>query len=431
MLLGLAIGDALGNTSEGMTPDERRRRYGVIRDYLPNRHAGWRAVGLPSDDSQLALWTLEQLNADRRFIPEHLAQRFAHQEIYGIGKTVRQFLVNYKDRGLPWYESGVPSAGNGALMRIAPLVIPYVRRPRSLLWVDTILAAAITHNDAASTASCAAFVAMLWDLLGMDRARAPEWWLERFVAVAWELETGKPYRPRGGRFQGDVGPLWQFVEHRVGEACGNNLTVQEACDSWHSAAYLLETMPSVLYILMRHGEILMRPSRLRSTTPTTTTRSPRWWVQPWVPCTARRRCQLIGDPVSWVAWARPTTAGSRRCSTKPVRSGSNQDHRVRNSTLSLQGVRVTWQSSVRPLAEEVMATRSVPGLILARSCSIGSPEFLVLGSDSDGRPLAADSLFPVASLTKLATALAVLRLAAQGLDLDEPLTRTLPDAAAA
>ena len=44
------------------------------------------------------------------------------------------------------------------------------------------------------------------------------------------------------------------MEHRVGEACGNNLTVQEACDSWHSAAYLLETMPSVLYILMRHGE---------------------------------------------------------------------------------------------------------------------------------------------------------------------------------
>ena len=68
-----------------------------------------------------------------------------------------------------------------------------------------------------------------------------------------ELETGKPYRPRGGRFQGDAGPLWQFVERRVGEAYRNNLPVQEACDSWHSAAYLLETVPSVLYILMRHG----------------------------------------------------------------------------------------------------------------------------------------------------------------------------------
>src|SRR5690606_21567007 len=31
MLLGLAIGDALGNTSEGMRPNDRERRYGEIR----------------------------------------------------------------------------------------------------------------------------------------------------------------------------------------------------------------------------------------------------------------------------------------------------------------------------------------------------------------------------------------------------------------
>jgi ADP-ribosylglycohydrolase len=54
MLLGLAIGDALGNTSEGMLPDERKTRCGEIRDYLPNRHADGRRVGLPSDDTQLA-----------------------------------------------------------------------------------------------------------------------------------------------------------------------------------------------------------------------------------------------------------------------------------------------------------------------------------------------------------------------------------------
>lgn len=58
MLLGLAIGDALGNTSEGMLPSDRHSRYGEIRYFLPNHHAGGREVGLPSDDTQLAFWTL-------------------------------------------------------------------------------------------------------------------------------------------------------------------------------------------------------------------------------------------------------------------------------------------------------------------------------------------------------------------------------------
>jgi beta-lactamase class C len=92
---------------------------------------------------------------------------------------------------------------------------------------------------------------------------------------------------------------------------------------------------------------------------------------------------------------------------------------------------MNWQSLVQSIATQVMTARVISGLIVGRSCHGDFPEFLVLGHDADGHPLAADSLYPVASITKLATALAVLRLAAQGLRIDEPLTRVLPDAAAA
>jgi ADP-ribosylglycohydrolase len=101
MLLGLAIGDALGNTSEGLRPAERRACYGEVRDYLPNVHAAGDPVGLPSDDTQLAFWTLEQLLADDGLDPERLAQRFAAQPIFGLGSTVRAFLDNHRD-GVPW-----------------------------------------------------------------------------------------------------------------------------------------------------------------------------------------------------------------------------------------------------------------------------------------------------------------------------------------
>lgn len=59
-------------------------------------------------------------------------------------------------------------------------------------------------------------------------------------------------------------------------------------------------------------------------------------------------------------------------------------------------------------------------------------EVLRLGTDASGCPLAADSLFPVASVTKLATALAVLRLVDRALlALDDPLGLHLPEAFAA
>lgn len=94
MMLGLAIGDALGNTSEGQVPSVRRGRYGEIRDYLPNRHAEGRRVGLPSDDTQLAFWTLEQMFDDGGFVPAHVAERFSRGRIFGIGSTMKQFLRN-------------------------------------------------------------------------------------------------------------------------------------------------------------------------------------------------------------------------------------------------------------------------------------------------------------------------------------------------
>jgi ADP-ribosyl-[dinitrogen reductase] hydrolase len=253
MMLGLAIGDALGNTTEGRLPGERQARHGEIRDYLPNYYADNRPVGLPSDDTQLAFWTLEQMIEDRGFDPEHVAERFCRQRIFGIGSAVAQFVENHRSGIRPWYRCGVKSAGNGALMRIAPMLIPHLRSATADLWVDTALSAMITHNDSASIAACLSFVNLLWRLMQREAPPPPGWWLETYVQVARDLEVDEAYRPRGGDYPDYRGTLWRYVEERVREATCQGLSILEACNSWYSAAYLLETMPSVLYILMRHG----------------------------------------------------------------------------------------------------------------------------------------------------------------------------------
>jgi len=77
MLLGIAVGDALGITTEGMLPTRRKSVRGEIRSYIPNRYVN-EARGFPSDDTQLTFWTLEQLIEDRGFVPESVAAMFAH-----------------------------------------------------------------------------------------------------------------------------------------------------------------------------------------------------------------------------------------------------------------------------------------------------------------------------------------------------------------
>jgi ADP-ribosylglycohydrolase len=253
MLLGLAIGDALGNTSESLHPDERRRRYGEIRDYLPNPHAGGRRVGLPSDDTQLAFWTLEHLLEHGQLDPAALARRFSERRIFGLGQSVRSFLRNYK-AGQDWPEAAARSAGNGALMRIAPVLLPHLGTPADDLAIDAALCSAITHNDPGAIAASVAFVSMLWQLLAMEETPRPDWWVEAYVATARPVEGGSGYRPRGGAWAGRYqGPLWRFVHEQLPGAWAAGASALAAANAWHSGAYLLETVPTVLYLLMRHA----------------------------------------------------------------------------------------------------------------------------------------------------------------------------------
>jgi ADP-ribosylglycohydrolase len=252
MLLGLAIGDALGNSSESLLPNDRHRRYGWITDYLPNRHAGNAIIGLPSDDTQLAFWTLEHLIECGELDPARLANKFSERRIFGLGQSVRQFLRDYK-AGTDWRQAGAPSAGNGALMRIAPMLVPHLFDPSLELWTDTLLAAHITHRDALSNVACLAFVDLLWHWIGEDEFPVSEEWLERFATFCADIEPDTHYQPRGGHPPGFSGTLSEMIRTYVMPALEQQLPVVEACAIWHSGAYLLETVPSVLYILARHG----------------------------------------------------------------------------------------------------------------------------------------------------------------------------------
>jgi ADP-ribosyl-[dinitrogen reductase] hydrolase len=253
MLIALAIGDSLGNTSEGLTPQQRRALHGEIRGYLPSRHAFGRRVGVPSDETQLAFCTLRQLLHDGALEPDRLASDFCHQRIFGIGHSMLGFIRAHKDQRRPWTESGQPSAGNGALARMAPVLLPHLRSPTPALWDDAAIAGMITHNEPAAIAACVAFVEVLWQSLSLTAAPGRGWWLGTFLDAMAGIEGDVArYRPRAPRLQGATS-LAAFTERHVSDALGRDSDTLTACDGWYSGAFLLETVPSVLYILERHA----------------------------------------------------------------------------------------------------------------------------------------------------------------------------------
>ena len=245
MLLAAVIGNCLGATTNFMNPFERHGQYGQIKDYLPNRHFRNSCVGVPTSDTQLTFLTIGQLIADVGLVPDNLASTFCNSYIYGIPNTVRCFEENYKDKKVPWNAAGIDSLGNGAVMRIAPVILPNLRQPTRNLYADAALAGMVTHNNYVSNAVCVTFVKMLWDLMNSTSCPPPSWWLDSFCDSMSQLEGENVYT-------GHPESLWKITRQLLVTAMSRGTNTLNACNSWGSGSDLFETMPSVLYILMRH-----------------------------------------------------------------------------------------------------------------------------------------------------------------------------------
>ena len=249
MLLGVAIGDSLGNTSEILTPDQRNKKYGLIKSYLPNKHASNKRIGLPSDDTQLTFDTVKVILETGSVNPTALARIFASHHIDGLGGTVKQFLKNYREEGLPWYKTGTAKASNGSLMRISPVIIPNLKSKENFL-VDAILDTMMTHNDPLAIASSVAFTDMLWTFVNNEKTINRNKIIERFCFIIEKVTGNETYETRdiGTKYKGDAAT---FIKEQIYKAIEDDLEVKEFGKKVGSGAFLLETVPTAIYIISK------------------------------------------------------------------------------------------------------------------------------------------------------------------------------------
>jgi ADP-ribosyl-[dinitrogen reductase] hydrolase len=152
-LLGLAVGDALGATVEFMTAGEIRAKHGVHRKMIGG---GWLNLrpGQVTDDTQMSLCIARSLVAVD-FSPEDIARRFVawyRSNPPDVGNTCRRGIARFINQGTVHGPPSQGDAGNGAVMRTAPVALAALA-DADMLELMTMGQAHITHNHVLSDAA--------------------------------------------------------------------------------------------------------------------------------------------------------------------------------------------------------------------------------------------------------------------------------------
>ena len=187
-LLGLACGDALGAPIEFMGPNQ----FDPVTDFRGGGVFGVQP-GQWTDDTSMALCLADSLIRCRGFDPADQMQRYVrwYREGYlssvgacfDIGSTTREALERFRTEGEPYAGSaGMWSAGNGCLMRLAPVPMFYYRWPTEAI-SKAALSARTTHGAQACLDACRFFSSL------MVRALQGESKAELTAPIAW---TGEP-----------------------------------------------------------------------------------------------------------------------------------------------------------------------------------------------------------------------------------------------
>lgn len=208
--LGLAVGDALGATTEFMTPAEIRSRFGVHRKVVGG---GWLHLkpGQVTDDTEMSLCIARALRSvgswDLRAIAEQFVAWMRAKPI-DIGATCRRGIRDYMLKGQLETPPNEWDAGNGGVMRMLPVAL-LTLGDEALLERYAVEQARLTHNHPLSDAACVAVGRLVHQaLLGADRQRLHE--------VTRELVARYPnfrFADYSGRASGYVVESLQTVFH--------------------------------------------------------------------------------------------------------------------------------------------------------------------------------------------------------------------------
>lgn len=208
--LGVAIGDALGATTEFMTPMEIRAKYGMLKKIVGG---GWLHLkpGRVTDDTQMSLCIARAIRDSRGWNLTAIAENFVawmKSRPVDIGATCARGIGDFMHKGTLEVPFNEWDAGNGGVMRMVPVALGTLGDD-PLLQTWAVEQARLTHNHPLSDAACIAVGRMVHQAMtGASR--------EALETIADDLATTHRrfrYRPYLGNSTAYVVDTMQTVFH--------------------------------------------------------------------------------------------------------------------------------------------------------------------------------------------------------------------------
>lgn len=231
VLLGTALGDALGVPAERLSARAISRRWGRV-----DRFHFLGQVGFVSDDAEQAALLAQSL-AHAPDDPDRCAALFRRAMVgwflrlpWGVGlATIRscaRAMVGIR-------RSGVPSAGNGAAMRAAVVGVFYVEQPERRRESGRALAE-VTHTDPR----------------GLEGAL----YVAELAAACARTTPGNDLRPLHGAARVMVtNTVLLTALDRAAELAEAGASIDQAAAEIGTSGYVVHTVPLALFCFLRSG----------------------------------------------------------------------------------------------------------------------------------------------------------------------------------
>ncbi|TXK72433.1 ADP-ribosylglycohydrolase family protein [Paenibacillus sp. N3.4] len=168
-LYGVAIGDALGGTTEFMSKKEIQQSYGYLTEMIGG--GVWELrPGEVTDDTQMTLCVAEGILENPQDPKHAIGEKFLQwyqSDPKDIGNIIKRVLSTYEGN---WFEAAFladldlgQSAGNGSLMRCIPvgLIYPHLRDIENISRIQSKM----THYDERCNQACEIYNRIVFKLL--------------------------------------------------------------------------------------------------------------------------------------------------------------------------------------------------------------------------------------------------------------------------